>query len=594
MSLRVKTMLLLTAVVVVLVAALAAVYARSSLTRLRAIEQEQISADLDRTVLQIESSLENLAGINADWAYWDDSYEYIRDGAPTFAQDNLYPGVFLPISVDVAIFTTTAGEIRFGSWYDADGNEGPLPDALVAGVQPGGRFSDIPPERGALTGVAVIDGRILLVAVRESLRFADESAPPVGSLLFARELTSEVIAEVVALTGIDLTITPCTESVCGEANLRLTTAANSIAAATTLAGVDGQPMVRLEVTDDRRLYRDGAADVRRVLLITLAVGGAAVALALLVVHRTLVSRLVRLRDATGEVGRTGDLAIRVPAEGHDEIAALATGMNGMLAGLETARAELAEAKRDVERASEAKSKFLARVSHEVRNPLNGVTAYAQLLAMDPLTPEQRESVQQILVAGRHITSLLEEFLDMARIEAGRIPLDLRSVSARTIASEAINLSRPLAAERNITLKGAGDDAVVVADEVRLRQVVLNLLSNAIKYNRVGGTVGLQLSRGPEVVVIAVWDDGPGIPPDKLDRLFVPFDRLDADRGPTAGTGVGLAIVKQLVELMGGSISVESEVGRGTRFSVLLPASAVADPVAPAGPPRTAASAGSVA
>lgn len=192
-----------------------------------------------------------------------------------------------------------------------------------------------------------------------------------------------------------------------------------------------------------------------------------------------------------------------------------------------------------------------------------------------------DSVQQIMTAGRHITNLLEEFLDIARIEAGRIPLHPAPTSVREIASEAIDLARPSAAERRITIQARGDDQIVVADPTRLRQIVLNLLSNATKYNSEGGQILVELTRTGESAVLSVTDTGPGIPGGQLTRIFVPFDRLDADNGSAAGHGVGLAVVKQLVELMGGMIAVTSEVGRGTTFAVNLPLSASASLAVPA-------------
>ncbi len=172
-------------------------------------------------------------------------------------------------------------------------------------------------------------------------------------------------------------------------------------------------------------------------------------------------------------------------------------------------------------------------------------------------PQQAEAVNHIVTAGRHITALLEEFLDIARIEAGAIAVELTPLSARTAAIEAVQMSMPLAAERAITIKGSGDDHVILADAVRLRQVLLNLLSNAIKYNREGGSIFVQVARDETTTILSVTDTGNGIPDDQLPRLFIPFDRLDADRTTVKGTGVGLAVVKQLVELMHGLLTVEA-------------------------------------
>jgi signal transduction histidine kinase len=329
------------------------------------------------------------------------------------------------------------------------------------------------------------------------------------------------------------------------------------------------------------MYSENLNSILRVLAILIAVGIIAVIITIAGLRRLLIDPLERLGLAVDEVARTNDPSIRAEVDRTDEIGDLAGGMNIMLARLENSQRQLLDAKAQIEGASEAKSRFLARVSHELRTPLNGVLAYAQLLQLEHPDGESGESVEQIIIAARHITALVDEFLDIARIEAGAIPLTINTVTASTIATEVVNMTQPLASAQGVRVDV--DDpghGVVLADAVRLRQVLLNLVSNAIKYGETDEPIAIVVDpRGPHTA-IQVIDHGPGIQHEYLDRLFVPFDRLNADSSGKQGSGVGLSVAKQLVELMDGSIDVTSEVGTGTTFTVTLPAPAATDDTQP--------------
>ncbi|MGH7791836.1 MAG: GAF domain-containing protein, partial [Thermodesulfobacteriota bacterium] len=248
-------------------------------------------------------------------------------------------------------------------------------------------------------------------------------------------------------------------------------------------------------------------------------------------------------------------------------------VNERTAQLKAANEELLTAMEEADRANRAKSEFLSRMSHELRTPMNAILGFAQLLEMYPsITPERRENVKHILEAGRHLLNLINEVLDITRIDSGRLTVSMEQVRVKDVTEEALDLIQPIAEQRKIRLQSIlVNDWYILADRRRVKQVLLNLLSNAVKYDREGGLVDLSCEEVPEKLLrIKVSDTGSGIPLEKIERLFNPFDRLGAEQSSIEGTGLGLALCKQLVGAMRGIIGVESTAGQGSTFWLEMP------------------------
>jgi signal transduction histidine kinase len=271
-----------------------------------------------------------------------------------------------------------------------------------------------------------------------------------------------------------------------------------------------------------------------------------------------------------------------PDERDQRTASLQDRARRMEAEIMQRTSELEEANQRLREASDAKNEFLSRVSHELRTPLTSILGFGELLTLGDVEGEQREWVDTILRAGRHLLGLLNDVLDISRIETGDLSLSLEPVSIEDLVRDSADLVRPLAVPLDIVVSSHVDAVAhryVLGDRQRLRQVLINLLSNAIKYNRPGGSVTIEVTEQPgDRQRIAVTDTGAGLDEHELSRLFVPFERLGAAQTRVEGTGLGLVLSQRLTEAMAGSLGVSSVVGTGTTFWVELPSvePAVAD------------------
>jgi signal transduction histidine kinase/DNA-binding NarL/FixJ family response regulator len=294
--------------------------------------------------------------------------------------------------------------------------------------------------------------------------------------------------------------------------------------------------------------------------------------------------VVPLRGAGG--GGDAALIVDVAAPGltSEQLRFVATLGHKLAARTEGMRlnAELAERNRALEQALRAKSDFLTMMSHELRTPLNAILGFAEVFLggdAGALSPSQQRYARNIQDGGRHLLRLINDLLDLSKIEAGRLEVVRESCPPRQLIDETLATLQPLAAGKDVTLVAPTSTAPapnVIADELRLRQVLINLLFNAVKFTPPGRRAGIELTPSVDgrTLRLTVWDEGAGIAIGDVDRLFRPFEQLANARSQAEpGSGLGLALTKQLVELMGGRVSVDGGLGRGARFSIDLPSGA---------------------
>lgn len=288
-------------------------------------------------------------------------------------------------------------------------------------------------------------------------------------------------------------------------------------------------------------------------------------------HERFVRRpLQQLEHAAVRLG-AGDFNARLPKLANDEIGRLTHTFDGMRRELLSVQQGLEEAREEAVKASQAKTDFLSSMSHELRTPMNAILGFSQLLEMDVEDSESRENIAEILRAGHHLLELIDEVLDLAKIESGKVNLSLEDSLSIDLCRESLSLVRPLAKNKEVELvdqtQAAGTNMIHV-DQTRFKQVLVNLLSNAIKYNNKGGKVILSCAAQPSGMLrFKVRDTGKGLNEEQQQRLFTPFDRLGAEASTTHGTGIGLVISKRLIEGMGGALGYSSQEGEGSCFWV---------------------------
>ncbi len=546
----------------------------------------------------------------SDWSDWDDAYQFVQDGNSEFIRSNLVDVQLAALRVNAIVFVNPSGKIVFGTGFDLQTRQkAPIPAPLLKRLNVGDRLLRVTSRGGNFAGIIATSEGALMIASRP-IRTSEGKGPTRGTLIVGRYLNADELRRLAKLIQTPLTLQVLNDGKLpsgfgANASLDLNKAditvsdidEKTIIGAALLRDLYGKPALILQVSSPRDIYRQGKRAIWFLSVLILLVGLIFGGVTLLLLERLVLSRLTQLNQEVSQVSESNDLSLRVSVQSNDELANLGFTINTMLTALEQYEIDLQQSTRDLKNAKEAaeeanwsKSQFLANMSHELRTPMNAIIGYSEMLQEDAnaqrgASIESQHTnfvpdLQKISDAGRQLLALINDILDFSKLEAGRMNLYLESFDLSSLVQEVVSTLKPLVQKTGNTLTVECDDQIgsIYADLAKTRQNLYNLLSNAIKFTD-RGTITLAVEKQEEqhsdpllaVTLFKVSDTGIGMTQDQIDKLFQAFVQADASiTRKYGGTGLGLAIAQKFCQMMGGIISVESELGHGTTFTMQIP------------------------
>jgi signal transduction histidine kinase/CheY-like chemotaxis protein len=558
-------------------------------------EDIQNAKDSARVTEALEQEIGSLKVRVNDWGVWDESYRFVMEQSPEFITSNLAYDALKANKLDHIIYINSNLQIVHGVRLDISGkkvdqleeHQSPDIDDIVRSA-----FVRTALESSkAKGGVLRLHGKMFMIAVSPIKDSAGEKQSN-GVLLFSREVTQELIQRVSSQTQIKVRIaannreqrfsdkskvTAWGDSKFAPPNFHTTS--EEILGTITCFDIYGAPIYNLLLELPRDIFLRGLATRKFFAAMFGGIGIVCAGLVFLLLNRLLLRRLACLSSELNSITEGATFGARVLVSGNDELSSLASRMNETLAALSKALETAKASQKDAEQANDAKTGFIAKVSHELRTPIHSITGMLRILLREERTNSRRNYIMMARNAALGLLETINEILDFSKAEAGRLRIERIEFRLHNVIREALQAIGPVADEKGalevVVEVEPGLPSILYGDPHRLQQILVNLMGNSVKFTK-EGVVGLKVQRAVSfadhaTVMFSVFDTGVGIPQEKLSSVFEPFTQADDSvTRMYTGTGLGLTIVKQLVEDMGGSISVCSQLGKGSEFTLNIP------------------------
>ena len=592
MSLRSKTLLAIGLTILILIGLIYGVLTNIIQDGYTALEAQRAEVNGQRVVRALQESLNSQLGSTADYAQWDDTYNYMESQNPDYIETNYDISLYPRLNISLLAILGLDDSVLFAEMYDPETDTiETLPPSVFSTLQLGSPLLTFANGETGTAGLLALPEGILLATNHYVLDSAGQSAPG-GYLVMGRWLDESVVEGLAERTSLDVStyrasdLSPSHRAIWQEMTqgtaehgpadfLFLTPTSQQSYTYLVLDDLAGNPILLLEISQERDIYQQGQANLQLILFALLGIGLGFGLVTMFLLEFLVISPVALLSGRVSEITATRDLTRRLPVAGQDELANLTERFNELLAALLLSQRELQQAKDTAEEASQAKSQFLANMSHELRTPLGAIIGYADLIH-DASAEQDYEEVhldaQRIKVAGEHLLNLINAVLDLAKVESGRMTLHKEAIYLPNLLNEVLITMRPALAKNGNQLHQTCDPDLtwLETDPIKLKQILVNLLGNAAKFTK-NGQISLRAEREGEVMRLVVADTGVGIAPEQQARIFQAF--IQADSSTTrqyGGTGLGLTISQHFAHLLGGDIALVSEVGRGSTFTVTLP------------------------
>lgn len=571
MTLRKKTVVILCLSAVVMVALIIAASRGILFQRYVELEKENLALNARRLESVFAAQTERYASYARDWAVWDSAYEYLLRPGPEFEKENLVPDTFRSLGVHFIVFLNSKGELVKASGYEIAKEAAlPLPDSIRRNLQGIAAKTNSHGGEGGRQGILSAPEGLFLVAGHSVLK-SDGSGPSAGTLFMLRKVDSAFLEGVSKQAGMPVTLLSLSSP---EVPARLLLEAEEtgkyvhsrvegeqIAGFLLLKEMNGIPIAAMKFLLPRQIYDQGRRTLTLFVFLFAFFSVCVIAIVLLLLDRMVLSRLYRLSAEVQAISASEDLSRRVTVDGRDELAVLKEKINLFLSALEKSTGKLKAANQELQ-------DFAYVVSHDLKAPLRGISTLAGWISTDhrsSLDEEGQEKLDLLLVRVRRMNDLIDGILKYSRV--GRSREEMVPVDCNALVAETVDL---LAPGENYTITVQENLPTLLADRTKLAEVFQNLISNAIKYiDKPHGEIRIGCESDGKGWKFHVSDNGPGIEEKYHEKVFQIFQTL-GPKDSSGSTGVGLAVVKKIIEQMGGEIWIESTAGAGTTFFFRIP------------------------